>query len=58
MHEEMLNAHYNFNIPDVQYEKIGKVHDHIRGHHGVLRTLDKIDAVGLDWTYRREHVKK
>ena len=54
----MLSAHYDFNIPDVQYEKIGRVHNHISGHHGVQRTLEKLDAMGLDWTYRREHVKK
>jgi len=58
MHEEMLNAHYDFNIPVVQYEQIGKVHNHISGHHGVERTIEKLDAMGLEWTYRREHVKK
>ena len=58
MHEEMLNAHYDFNILDVHYDQIVKVHNHLSGHHGVQRTLDKLDAMGQDWTYRREHVKK
>jgi transposase InsO family protein len=56
--EEQLNAYYDFHIPVHIKEDIRKVHNSVSGHHGVERTLSKLDALGLNWLYRREHVKK
>ena len=58
--EEMLTAMYDLNIPVQYQDKIKKVHNSVSGHHGVQRTIDKLDAMGPDfnWKHRREHVKK
>jgi transposase InsO family protein len=58
--EEELTAMYDLHIPVKYQDKIKKVHNSVSGHHGVQRTIDKLDAMGpeFDWKYRREHVKK
>ena len=56
--EEYLNALYDLEIPIRHYDAIQKVHNSVSGHHGVQRTLAKLDALNLNWKYRREHVKR
>jgi len=51
----------DFQIPDEIYAMLEKVHNDIAGHHGVLRTLDKLkrhcDAKQIPhWPHMREHV--
>jgi hypothetical protein len=48
-------------IPDSEYKKIRKVHNSLEGHHGVERTLKKLDDTFKErgtWLHRREHVKR
>jgi len=56
--EEELMALYDLSIPVRYQDMIKKVHNSISGHHGVERTIEKLDAMGLNWEYRREHVKR
>jgi len=48
-------------IPDSEYKMIRKVHNSLEGHHGVERTLKKLDDTFKErgtWLHRREHVKR
>jgi len=45
-------------IPREFYYKIGTVHNSTVGHHGVERTLAKLQQVGETWVQMRLHVKK
>jgi len=56
--EENFYAFYDMTIPVQQYDDIAKCHNHVAGHHGVERTLEKLNKLNLHWLYRREHVKK
>ena len=56
--EESINALYDLQIPIEYRDNIGRCHNAICGHHGVERTINKLDKINLDWTYRREHVKR
>ena len=44
-------------IPHKQYHWIIKAHNTIVGHHGVEKTLAKLDKLGKQWPERRAHVK-
>ena len=56
--EEELHALWELSIPVKYQDMIKKVHNSISGHHGVERTLEKLDNMGLNWDYRREMVKR
>jgi hypothetical protein len=46
-------------IPQVAKRKIRQVHNTIAGHHGVEKTLQKLnERGGLSWPYMRDHVKQ
>ena len=50
-----------FAIPDPEYLKISKVHNSTEGHHGVERTLKKLEDTfkeGGTWLHRRMHVQR
>jgi len=55
---EELHARYDLAIPVLHYDNIAKVHNSVAGHHGVQRTIDKLDKMKVSWLYRREHVQK
>lgn len=44
-------------IPDDKYNIIGEFHYHQIGHHGVERTLTKLQLAGYEWQYMRGHVQ-
>ena len=53
------NARYAFDsIPEDAYAKIKAVHNEVKGHHGVDNTINKLNDVGQDWPYRRQHVQR
>ena len=56
--EEQFSALYDFGIPVKNFDMIKSVHNSIAGHHGVERTIEKLEKAGHNWLYRREHVKK
>ena len=45
-------------IPAKYWTLISKAHNSIIGHHGVERTLQKLDSLKRDWTGRCEHVRR
>jgi hypothetical protein len=45
-------------IPTEAWNQIAQVHNHRAGHHGVQRTIDKLQASNRDWPKRREHVTR
>ena len=48
----------DFKIPDDKYDIIKLVHNKNTGHHGVERTLHKLNLLNQNWKNRREHVKR
>lgn len=56
--EEMLCTMSEFRIPKDKYKIIATVHNSNAGHHGVERTLAKLQAQNNTWLYMREHVKR
>ena len=44
-------------LTDEQYKLIGLCHNSTVGHHGVERTVKKLQASGKSWPYLREHVR-
>jgi hypothetical protein len=58
MSTEELHAHYDMAIPVKHFDEIASVHNSVTGHHGVQRTIEKLDKLHINWQYRREHVKK
>ena len=55
---EHVYLHQAFDIPRKEYEQIADIHNANIGHHGVERTLEKLQKRGLHWQYMREHVKR
>jgi hypothetical protein len=46
-------------IPPKKYKLIAKVHNSTAGHNGVEKTLEKLEARGVEtWPYMREHIKQ
>ena len=45
-------------IPNNRYKEISAVHNSVAGHHGVQKTIDKLDSRNTKWKYRREMVTK
>ena len=43
-------------LPDDAFNKITAVHNAVSGHHGVERTLLKLQAAGQTWPYMKLHV--
>ena len=58
LNEEIIMALYDLQIPIQNRDMFYRCHNEICGHHGVERTLAKLDKLNLQWTYRREHVKR
>ena len=56
--EEILCLLNEFTLDKPSYKKISKVHNSIAGHHGVERTLKKLNEQNETWEYMREHVKR
>ena len=52
---EWLAGSYEMIIPNDKYKLIETVHNSQTGHRGVEKTLEALD---IQWKYRREHVKK
>lgn len=54
--------HHEIKVPTIeQLKAIGKVHNWIRGHHGLQRTFDMLRRSlpeGTKWPYMRSHVKQ
>lgn len=48
----------DMSVPAKYWNKIAKAHNSIIGHHGVERTIQKLDSKKRDWTGRREHVRR
>ena len=47
----------DIHVPAKFWTIISKVHNTLVGHHGIERTLQKLDAIHQDWTGRKEHVR-
>ncbi len=55
--DHLLNLTQDSIIPQPIYKAIGKCHNSIVGHHGVQRTVDKLEAMGFKTKYLAEYVK-
>jgi cleavage and polyadenylation specificity factor subunit 1 len=55
-HISSLKEHYK--IPHDKYKLISAVHNSTAGHHGVEKTIEKLQRQNHDWQYMREHVKR
>lgn len=53
---DLMNLDTSF-ISTEQYELIASVHNEVAGHHGVERTLVKLEQLGHHWFHIRDHVK-
>ena len=56
--EETLCLLDEFKIPHNLYKIISKVHNSVAGHHGVQRTINKLETQGQSWQFMKEHVKR
>jgi transposase InsO family protein len=56
--EEVVCMMHEFTLNQRIYMMISKVHNSIAGHHGVERTLKKLNDQNNTWEYMREHVKR
>ena len=53
--------HSQFRIPEEEYRKISQVHNSTEGHHGVERTLKKLEDTFKEqgtWVNRRAHIQR
>src|SRR5690606_33504623 len=58
-HPAELNLAEEEDLPQVAKRKIRQVHNTIAGHHGVEKTLQKLNERGaLSWPHMRDHVKQ
>jgi len=55
---DIINSNYEYDIPKDKFELIKWYHNSTVGHHGVERTLERLDRDKHNWTYRREHVRR
>jgi len=54
--QELYNIFPDLHIPDEKFKLIAEIHNTIRGHFGVEKTIKKLHG-GNNWKYMREHVR-
>jgi hypothetical protein len=56
--ELVVLANMDTPIPSEWLEVLRLAHNSFVGHFGVEKTIQKLEALGQSWKYRREHVRK
>ena len=55
---DIISSDYEFDVPKDKFDLIRWYHNATVGHHGVERTIERLQRDGHTWSKRRDHVRR
>jgi hypothetical protein len=55
---DIISSNYEYDIPKDKMELIKWYHNSTSGHHGVEKTIERLERDNHKWEFRREHVRR